>query len=383
MKTKMKTKMKNILCVLLILTSILNVNAQIKLKSNGRVRIGGGSLVDPSASLEVQENQKTTELRIFATSPNIARIWAMNQIFAYGFGVDASGIGHIYGNVNSEFSIMTFSTTGQIGMLNGSYPWIFGRYSSGDPQMYSASNWGVLGSDNAPLYKIFSNYIWCNGVSVSSDEKLKTNIKKMPDCLKKVRLLNGVHYDYKQFKTDSLSDDKKKELNDFSNNRIGFLAQDLKEIFPELVHYNSKTGYYSVDYIGMIPVLVEALKELQLQVDSMKNTVNKKSSGSLKSAEISTNVESSNIANQAILQQNAPNPFSQTTNIGYYLPETIHNAALYLYDMNGTQIRSIPLTSKGNGSITINGYELHPGMYLYTLIADGQEVSTKRMILTQ
>jgi hypothetical protein len=133
----------------------------------------------------------------------------------------------------------------------------------------------------------------------------------------------------------------------------------------------------------MIPVLVEALKELQLQVDSMKNTVNKKSSGSLKSAEISTNVESSNIANQAILQQNAPNPFSQTTNIGYYLPETIHNAALYLYDMNGTQIRSIPLTSKGNGSITINGYELHPGMYLYTLIADGQEVSTKRMILTQ
>jgi len=50
--------------------------------------------------------------------------------------------------------------------------------------------------------------------------------------------------------------------------------------------------------------------------------------------------------------------------------------------MNGTQLKSIPLNQKGNGSITINGSELKAGMYMYTLITDRQVVDTKRMILT-
>jgi len=50
--------------------------------------------------------------------------------------------------------------------------------------------------------------------------------------------------------------------------------------------------------------------------------------------------------------------------------------------MNGTQLKSIELHPKGNGSITINGGEFNAGMYIYTLIADGQVIDTKQMILT-
>jgi hypothetical protein len=130
---------------------------------------------------------------------------------------------------------------------------------------------------------------------------------------------------------------------------------------------------------------VSALNRQQSQIDSLKQLVNKKNSSTSKSAEIPTTVESPDIktSDVATLSQNAPNPFSQSTTIGYYLPGTVQNANIYIYDMNGVQLKSYPVNAKGNGSLTINSYELHSGMYLYTLIADGKEVATKRMILTQ
>ena len=85
----------------------------------------------------------------------------------------------------------------------------------------------------------------------------------------------------------------------------------------------------------------------------------------------------------ASLSQNAPNPFSQTTKIEYYLPEAVQNAALKIYSMEGTHVKSIQLVNKGNGYITINDSELQPGVYIYTLWVDGVEAGTKRMILVK
>lgn len=51
-------------------------------------------------------------------------------------------------------------------------------------------------------------------------------------------------------------------------------------------------------------------------------------------------------------------------------------------DMNGLQLKSYPIQTKGNGSIIINASELQPGIYIYSLITDGQLIDTKRMIIT-
>jgi len=48
--------------------------------------------------------------------------------------------------------------------------------------------------------------------------------------------------------------------------------------------------------------------------------------------------------------------------------------------MQGAQVKSYTITNRGNTSVTIDGYTLEAGMYLYTLIADGKEVDTKKMI---
>ena len=56
---------------------------------------------------------------------------------------------------------------------------------------------------------------------------------------------------------------------------------------------------------------------------------------------------------------------------------------LYIYNMQGVQINSYAVNDRGNSSLEIQGNELEPGMYLYTLIVDGKEVGTKRMVLTE
>jgi hypothetical protein len=106
------------------------------------------------------------------------------------------------------------------------------------------------------------------------------------------------------------------------------------------------------------------MKEQQLQIDSLKKVISKPKISS-KSGVINSNEELSGIDNSnttiASLDQNAPNPFNQSTQIGYYLAENTQKAMLNIYDMNGVQIKSISIAQKGNGSVTIQASELKPG----------------------
>ncbi len=58
-------------------------------------------------------------------------------------------------------------------------------------------------------------------------------------------------------------------------------------------------------------------------------------------------------------------------------------AGLYIYNMQGTQLKKIVISDRNNVTITIQGAELTAGMYMYTLIIDGKEIDTKKMILTE
>ena len=88
-------------------------------------------------------------------------------------------------------------------------------------------------------------------VNSLSDEKLKKDISTIDDALDKVKQLRGVDYTWKQ------SEEKSK----------GVIAQELQEVFPELVS-ESGSGL-SVNYNGIIGVLIEAIKEQQKQIDKL------------------------------------------------------------------------------------------------------------------
>jgi myo-inositol-hexaphosphate 3-phosphohydrolase len=65
------------------------------------------------------------------------------------------------------------------------------------------------------------------------------------------------------------------------------------------------------------------------------------------------------------------------------IKENSQNAGLRIYDLQGTEIKSYTITGTGEKTIKLNGNELKAGMYLYSLIIDGVEIDTKRMILTK
>ena len=83
----------------------------------------------------------------------------------------------------------------------------------------------------------------------------------------------------------------------------------------------------------------------------------------------------------AELFQNVPNPFSGETEIAFFIPREVGTAELILYDMQGTQIRNIPISERGEGSVRLSGFGLQPGIYLYALVADGTWIDTKKMLL--
>ena len=173
------------------------------------------------------------------------------------------------------------------------------------------------------------------------------------------------------------------ELQALEKNHYGLMAAQLQQIYPDLV-YENQQGDLCINYIEMIPLLVESIKELKAEITTLQrgNT----GGGAVvmtRAAYSDTDIEESTAITIPMLKQNNPNPFTENTVIEYTLPESIQNANIYIYDMNGKQIEQIVLTERGDASITVNGGQLSAGMYLYSLIADGKIIDTKRMILTK
>jgi hypothetical protein len=225
--------------------------------------------------------------------------------------------------------------------------------------------------------------VWTYNLFNLSDGRYKENVRDITNALDKVIKLKGVLYNLKL--PDNLNDTIKndplllKRKASEKADRLGLIAQDVKEIIPEAVYHDDSTDIYGIDYIKIIPVLIEAIKEQQAMIKSLQSGI---SSGKLKSTSDSNEQKVEINKDVAELYQNYPNPFSENTEIEYYLPESIVNAAIYIYDMSGLQIKYIPVESRGHGYITISGNELKAGMYMYTLITEGNVTDTKRMILT-
>jgi trimeric autotransporter adhesin len=93
-------------------------------------------------------------------------------------------------------------------------------------------------------------------------------------------------------------------------------------------------------------------------------------------------VDEYNSKTEVALYQNNPNPFTVTTEIGMSLPENIGQATLIIYNMEGNQLKVIPVNDRGKAVVKIESNELKAGMYFYSLLVDGKVLDTKRMILT-
>ena len=102
-----------------------------------------------------------------------------------------------------------------------------------------------------------------SGWSSASDRRLKTDIRPLEGALAKVLKLNGVSFRWKD------------ETNHRPGNKVGFIAQEVLEVLPEVVSGGGKDEqgnelHYSIEYGSVVPVLVEAIKELKTENDMLR-----------------------------------------------------------------------------------------------------------------
>ncbi|MBX4209466.1 tail fiber domain-containing protein [Candidatus Parcubacteria bacterium] len=107
----------------------------------------------------------------------------------------------------------------------------------------------------SPGYKLeISGNVGATAYFYTSDRRLKTDVKPLSGALSKILSLDGVSFSWK-------ADGKPS---------VGLIAQDVEKIFPELVGTNAATGLKSVEYGNLVAPLIEAIKEQQKEIDSLK-----------------------------------------------------------------------------------------------------------------
>ena len=167
------------------------------------------------------------------------------------------------------------------------------------------------------------------------------------------------------------------EANPLASVNYGLDAEQLKAMFPKLVQQD-KEGNYSINYIEMIPLLVKSINELSEELEELKGT----SKNRAKAQSETTNIEETvSDVDMVRMDQNKPNPFSESTVIGLNIPEKTQKANIFIYDLSGKQVQNVQVNERGETNITVYASELGAGMYIYTLVIDGKVVVTRRMMV--
>ena len=94
----------------------------------------------------------------------------------------------------------------------------------------------------------------------TSDERLKENIKPLENALEKINQIRGVEFDWKE-----LNEEERREIHGNQGHDVGVIAQEVEAILPEVVT-ERKNGYKAVKYEKIVPLLIEAVKELSNRI---------------------------------------------------------------------------------------------------------------------
>lgn len=411
--------MKKIYFFLIVTAIAVSVNAQIKVNSEGKVSmltsgtplsplsIGGAgdscykvsiTSNDPNLLLsfrgtptgrygwfkqlliehEVNSEKMVCGLRIMTYNPT-----PLNKGRAYGVlgdgGNATNGYNYgVYGNLRG-----VNDGSGIVGSVNNECLYIDGRYAG---YFYGAVKvtggiYGSLYSPSATSNTRSTSSILLSEIDGTSNTTVTEKLSGLSAMQFNMRNQEAIDTNSRSSSdTTTVSTQKTTELTEAKVERIhyGLDAVALQEVYPDLVYENDK-GELFVNYIEMIPLLVQSIKELQAQITVLQGGGEVYEVGARR---MTTEIEEEVVV-KASVSQNTPNPFSESTTIQYALPNDVVTALLCVYDLNGKQLIQKKLTDRGYASVTLHGGELPAGMYLYSLIADGKVIDTKRMILTE
>lgn len=236
---------------------------------------------------------------------------------------------------------------------------------------------------------VFAGSVTAAGGFITSDRRLKNGISEYTGGLEEVLKIKPVTFSYKP-----------SEMNKGMDSRplIGVVAQDFAKIEPIAV----RTYTHNVVGENMIPtgetveylqlqsdavqyMLVNAIKEQQKQIEEKDEKIlDLENRLLLIESKLDGLVSEKNInlgsSSRGTIDQNSPNPFANSTQISYSIPENSTSAELNIFDIHGRLMKSVDLTGAGIGQLNIQAGELPTGIYSYQLVVDQQIIDAKKMI---
>jgi hypothetical protein len=210
----------------------------------------------------VSRNYGIGQIGVYS-STRYQAVFSMGE--SYILPADGTGVGNLYGLAWSYPGGQggPSSNLGSHGLLlleNGGFQGAWGGGSfrtPGDaraPIFYDYNNTGYYADLNNTTYLYYLQS--ATTVRSDSDRRLKDNIETIPDALNKVQQLRGCTY-------------TRKDVKDKTQRYMGMIAQEVLPIVPEVVG-GSEESMYSLGYAELVPLLIEAVKELSAQVDALK-----------------------------------------------------------------------------------------------------------------
>lgn len=286
--------------------------------------------------------------------------------------------GGIISTCTTNFQIPVSNTLGNLscGQIfdNGASVSIGSALTNTSAITYNSAGWATLGLGSVPATGNIKLAV--NGITRSvayfatSDKKFKKDIKPIENAIEKIQAIDGKTYLWDR--------EANKEMNFDEGGHSGFIAQDLEKVLPHLVA-TSQNGDKAVNYIELMPYLVEAIKEQQslikeqqVQIDELKNLV----SDSFKKH----NQDLIELENTKIISV-SPNPSKDLIMISVNIDKSVQTASLQIHDLNGKLLNNLTINDRDNNiNKTFQKDNFGNGTYIVSLIVNGKSIDSKKII---
>ena len=121
------------------------------------------------------------------------------------------------------------------------------------------------------------------------------------------------------------------------------------------------------------------MKEQKIVIDSLIDALQNPTPLPVINPQNSQKISLSNVSS-IILNQNDPNPFTESTRITFQIPDEIRDAKIIFTSTTGSIINTAIINERGAGELEVYSSELSKGLYNYTLVCDGKVIATKKMV---
>ena len=363
-------------------------NAQLTVSSNGTVstkkinathqetaiyanRTGFNSLSDGYA-IQARSNIDSimASYGIVGTSTSYSQADATPAKRSYG----------VMGNAGYGYLGWNFGVFGRL--LHGYGAGIYGTSNPSDQGQSLPDSYAGYFNGNVHVAGTLSSDILLSPSSVSEMQvAMMANGQENESVLDKLSGMSAVAY-YKEQPVETMVLQEEEVLDvvqaqNLSKKHYALCAEQLEEVYPDLV-YTQRDGTKHINYIEMIPLLVQSLNELSAELATLRGE-----NMLYSSKKETTSVSRLSGEDISVLGQNNPNPWNVTTDIKLTIAPQVTNAMFYVYDLTGKQIYEKSITERGVHTIKLTSADFTPGMYVFSLITDGKVVETKRMIVTK